>query len=315
MKNIFRVLCILCIPFSIYSWGFWAHQRINRMAVFTLPPELFPFYKKHIEYITIHAVDPDKRRYSDPEEAPRHYIDLDRYGDNPFDSLPVLWDKAVEKIGEDTLKAHGIVPWHIGTMVNRLTYAFKNKDVNRIIKLSAELGHYVGDAHVPLHCTRNYNGQLTGQHGIHGLWESRLPELFGEEYDYLAGRAAYIEKPLLYAWSIVKTSYASTDSVLFLEKELSNEFPSDRKYAYEVRGSQTVRVYSKEYADAYRKKLNGMESRRMLDAIIATGNLWYTCWVNAGMPDMNAEGFVFTDTIPEPAIKLNTEQKIPGHED
>jgi hypothetical protein len=58
-------------------------------------------------------------------------------------------------------------------MLNRLTRAFKEHDRERILRYSADLGHYIGDAHVPLHCTRNYNGQLSGQHGIHGFWESR----------------------------------------------------------------------------------------------------------------------------------------------
>ena len=51
------------------NWGFWAHRRINRMAVFTLPPEMIAFYKKNIEYLTEHAVDPDKRRYATRHEA------------------------------------------------------------------------------------------------------------------------------------------------------------------------------------------------------------------------------------------------------
>jgi hypothetical protein len=47
------------------------------------------------------------------------------------------------------------------------------------------LGHYIGDAHVPLHTTSNYNGQKTNQHGIHGLWESRIPEqLFDERVTF-----------------------------------------------------------------------------------------------------------------------------------
>ena len=51
---------------SAYSWGFYAHKKINRMAVYTLPPSMIGFYKKHIEYITEHATDRDKRSF--PEE-------------------------------------------------------------------------------------------------------------------------------------------------------------------------------------------------------------------------------------------------------
>ena len=46
------------------AWGFYGHKRINRMACFTLPPELFPFFKKHIDFVSDHAVDPDRRRYA-----------------------------------------------------------------------------------------------------------------------------------------------------------------------------------------------------------------------------------------------------------
>lgn len=256
------------------------------MAVFTLPPEMIGFYKRNIDYIEAHSVDPDKRRNATQDEAPRHYIDIDRYGDHPFDSIPMHWNDAVKKFGEDTLKAHGIVPWHIQVMLQRLTNAFKNKNVGLIMHYSADLGHYVADAHVPLHCTKNYNGQLTNQVGIHGFWESRVPELFGGEYDYMVGRCHYIEKPLEETWDFVKASYAAHDSVLDFERKLNAEFPSDQKYTFENRGSTTVKAYSKEYSAAYDKMLDGQVERRMRQAIIEVGSFWYTAWVNAGSPDL-----------------------------
>ena len=98
-------------------WGFFGHQRINRLAVFTLPPEMFKFYKSHIEYITENAVNPDQRRYALKEEAPRHFIDLDNYSDTLRKKLPTYsWKEVTEKISEDTLNRHGIVPWHINFM-------------------------------------------------------------------------------------------------------------------------------------------------------------------------------------------------------
>lgn len=159
------------------QWGFFGHKRINRIAVFTLPPEIFGFYKEHIEFLTDHSVDPDKRRYAVEGEAQCHYIDLDHYykpGENPFEIMPRKWKDAVEKFTEDTLQAYGIVPWHIQVMKFKLQRAFESKNVDLILKYSAEIGHYIGDAHVPLHTTENYNGQMSGQRGIHGLWESRL---------------------------------------------------------------------------------------------------------------------------------------------
>jgi len=269
------------------AWGFWAHQRINQMAVFTLPPQMISFYKENIEFITQHAVDPDKRRYSDPNEAPHHYIDLDHYGTYPYDSLPRRWDDAVKKYGEDSLNAHGVVPWYIPLELFRLTEAFKQKDKWKILHYSADIGHYIADAHVPLHCTHNYNGQLTNQVGIHAFWESRVPELFGDNYDYFVGKADYVQHPSEKIWSVVLESNSKVDSVLNAEKTLSQQFPSDQKYSIEQRGSQTVRVYSKAFSEKYQDMLNGMEERRMRDAIITVGSFWYTAWVNAGKPDLN----------------------------
>lgn len=269
------------------GWGFFAHKEINRIATFTLPPELFGFYKSNIEFITEHAVDPDKRRYAVKDEAPRHFIDLDRYGKSPLDSMPKTWEEAVKKYTADTLMAHGIVPWHIDVMVKRLSAAFRNGDYDRILRTSADLGHYIADAHVPLHTTRNYNGQLTNQKGIHGFWESRLPELFNDDYNFFVGKAVYVEDPLALAWTTVAESFAAKDSVLQFEAELNERFPSDRKYSYENRGASLMKVYSEEYSKAYSTMLDGMVERRMRKAIITVGSLWFTAWVNAGQPDLD----------------------------
>ncbi|MEW6469926.1 MAG: zinc dependent phospholipase C family protein [Bacteroidota bacterium] len=289
--------CLLPTPNS-FSWGFYGHKRINKMAVFTLPPEMIGFFKKHIDFISEHAVDPDKRRYASEFEAPRHYIDLDHYGQNPFDSLPKFWKAAVAKYSEDTLNAHGIVPWWVDKMLYKLTDAFKNQNAELILHYAADIGHYIADAHVPLHTTKNYNGQFTGQKGIHAFWESRVPELLADNYDYFTGQAKYIEKPLDAIWKAVKESFYAKDSVLLFEAELNKSFPADKKYAYENRGNSTVKVYSEEYTKAYDKMLNGMVERRMRESIRMVGSLWYTAWVNAGQPDLSKiETREFSDSV------------------
>ena len=137
LKIIVFFLFLSSILYSSIPWGFYAHKRVNRYAVFTLPEELVGFYKKHIDHLTEHAVDADKRRYAIKEEAPRHYIDIDHYGENPFQEMPKKWSDAVEKFSEDTLLAYGIVPWHIQTIYNRLIIAFEEKNINFILKNSA----------------------------------------------------------------------------------------------------------------------------------------------------------------------------------
>ncbi|RMG71149.1 MAG: S1/P1 Nuclease, partial [Bacteroidetes bacterium] len=126
------MLCLL--PQAGHSWGFWAHQRINRLAVFTLPPEMLFFYKHYIEYLTEHAVDPDKRRYAVDGEAARHYLDADHYGELPFPELPRRWDEAVAKYSEDSLMAYGIVPWYLPLGVYKLQKAFEEGDLAAILR-------------------------------------------------------------------------------------------------------------------------------------------------------------------------------------
>lgn len=335
------------------AWGFYGHRLINRNAVFALPPELFSLYKQHIDFITEHAVDPDKRRYAVKHEAVRHYIDLDHWGVEPFDSLPKSWPDAVlfhmrftcaedtairvspgqellkmdwwhpaskvlrsmirpfgledncrierdsivsligdfsgedcgEWLVEEKVSEHGILPYHLLTMQKRLTRAYAERDKARILKLSAEIGHYIGDAHVPLHTSKNYNGQLTGQEGIHAFWESRIPELFAEsEYDFLTGSAHYIEDPADYFWQIVFDSHRLVPEVLETEWALRTETPEDRHFCFVDRLGATIRAQCPDYARAYQEKMEGMVEQRMRASIVAIASSWFTAWVDAGQP-------------------------------
>jgi hypothetical protein len=287
MKKIILIIPLAFAAMQAFSWGFYAHKLVNYYAVFLLPPEMLALYKPNILFISEHAVDPDKRRYAVNEEGARHYIDLDTYGKYPYDSLPRNWADAVAKYSVDTLKAHGIVPWHIQVMLKRLTKAFEEKDKANILKLSAELGHYVADSHVPLHASSNHNGQLTDQRGIHGFWESRIPELLAEtEWSFLAGRAVYVSKPLEYCWKKVLESGRQADTVLRFEKKLSTHFPADARYAFEKRNGTIIKQYSDAYTRAYNKALGGMVERRLVESIHDIACMWYTAWVDAGQPDL-----------------------------
>jgi len=286
----FRLISLTLLAFSCLSWGFYGHKKINRYAVFSLPPEMIGFYKTHIEYLTQHAVDPDKRRYVSETEAIKHYIDIDHFaknGEDPFEVVPKRWKAAVEKFGEDSLKSFGILPWNMVWTHRRLKEAFMTRDVEAILQMSAELGHYVGDAHVPLHTTENYNGQLSGQRGIHGLWESRIPELQGESYDLLSQKALYLDDILAMSWQIVYESHHLVDSVLALEKACTVNFGEDRKYSISQRGRSLSRQYSEDFALNYADQMSNMVEKRMRKAIQRLASYWFTAWVEAGQPNLD----------------------------
>ncbi|GAB3288760.1 hypothetical protein GCM10027511_00140 [Hymenobacter humi] len=313
-------LVVLLSTSPAWSWGFFSHRLLNRLAVFTLPPGMVGFYKAHIDYLTTNATRPDSRRMVVPGEAPKHFLDVDRYGDSAAYRLPRRYADAVARYGEDSLLQHGIVPWNVVAMKNQLTAAFQARDTDRILRLSADLGHYLADACVPLHTTRNYNGQLTGQRGLHALWESRLPELLSTDYDLFSGKARYLEKPSDAIWAAVIRSHAAVDSVLRFERELTAQYPEDQKYGYEQRGTQTVRTYSRGFSKAYHARLNGQVERQMRYATALIGDFWFTCWVDAGSPDLS--------NMPRPSEleqqRLEREAKeaaaapvvaVPGHEE
>lgn len=341
------------------DWGFFGHKRINRLAVFTLPPEMMVFFKPNIDWLADHAADPDMRRYATTFEAPRHYIDLDNYGAPPFDSLPRNWTEALMQYADiwglstagdtvllfggerstpfepgdawrryfirqvmpvftepehrlnvdsltvflqknkleypalrsaffkESLSEHGILPWHLQKMQRDLTAAFRRRDSRRILRLCADIGHYIGDAHVPLHTTSNYNGQKTNQHGIHGFWESRIPELFADEqYDYFVGKAEYIEQPTMYFWNIVLQSNSLVDSVLSIERYLRTVVPSDRQICPDMRNGIMIMAPCREFAAHYQAAMQNMVERRMRASVRAVASAWYTAWVDAGQPNL-----------------------------
>lgn len=309
MNRFVLKLILLIFWVSLCSWGFYAHRLINRHAVFSLPLNLAQFYKEHLQYITENAVAADKRVYIDTAESPRHYIDLDALSVDHLDSIPIHWTQAKEKFTERLLLATGIIPWQIDRSYFLLTRAFQTKNLRSILRHSADLGHYIADAHVPLHTTKNYNGQMTGQRGIHAFWESRLPERFATEYDFFIGKAKYIESPLNEAWLIVKESHHLVDSVLALEKELDRTFRVDRKYAFVERGLIANKNYSEAYSVAYHTMLEGMVERRMRASIKQVANFWFSAWVDAGQPDLTdlLKSIVTLDTLATP---LNNQKSL-----
>jgi hypothetical protein len=274
---------------TLTQWGFLGHKTINQHAVFALPQPLFGFYKKHIQFITDHAVDPDQRRYTDTAEACRHYIDLDHYEKAlPIDTLPKYWKQAVETFTADTLFAYGIVPYHVQIMLYRLTEAFEEKNLAAILRLSADIGHYVADAHVPLHTTENYDGQLTHQHGIHALWETRIPEISLSSYLFLTETGHFLEQPADSIWNSVSQSHALLPTVLQTEKTLSQKWPQTMKYelSTDLHGKTKKQIHP-QFVKSYETQLNHMVEIRMKQAIVAVASYWYTAWILSGQPNLD----------------------------
>ena len=269
-------------------------------------------------------------------------LKLDHFVDKEFIKEAVLDDRYSEEIffGFDTIQnqlthidltgsfskllfknelaANGTLPFFLEEFYKRLVYAFENRNSRAILKISADIGHYIADAHVPLHTSLNYNGQLTNQIGIHAFWESRLPELFAEEeYDFLVGKANYIKEMRPYIWNIIIESHALLADVLDNEKYLKSIFPEDQQFCFDERSNISIRTQCPEFAEAYHKSLNGMVEKRMQESILAVGSIWYSAWVDGGQPDLDelksAVAIIENESNDAPSkkmIKRNKKQRI-----
>jgi len=279
------VLCLLP-PLDSMGFGFNAHRRINRMAVFTLPPEMVGFFKKHVEYLSERSIDPDRRAHAVPGEAPRHYIDMEMFGSNPFEIVPRRWDEAVEKFTQDSLQLIGVLPWHINVMMGRLTRAFADRDIERILYNAAHIGHYIADACTPLHTTKFYNGRIPQERGIHALWETRIPELMAQDFNFFVGRAEFIASPRDRAWELVELSHNQVGFIYQVYDSLMGHFTPDQIFVHETRGQAIMRYFSREFSHSFHLGMNRMVEEHMRLAVKSVGDFWYTAWVNAGQPDL-----------------------------
>ena len=280
------------LPYEGKAWGFFMHKKINSHAIFLLPPELMTLYKNNEFILKVYATKPDNRRYIDPKEGPRHFIDLDTYtaldagfiGLN-YEAAKELYSQCVDEsldFGQD-----GILPWHCLLMMHQLTEAMKGGHLEDILRISGELGHYLSDAYVPLHTTQNYNGQLSGQRGIHGLWESTIPELEYQHYDcWIDEDLSFWENPLEELWSIILDSHNMLFSVFSAEYCVSED-ATIPKYSYRYRQGRAHRTYSTAFCTRYSELCDNHIEQRYRQAVHTVASVWFTCWTNAGKPQFH----------------------------
>jgi hypothetical protein len=281
-------------PSLLFAWGSWGHEHINRAAVLALPPAMRTFFYNHVDFMVQEAVVPDLRKYtlSDKAEGPRHFIDLEDYGNLPISQLPQTSTEAYAKYEPAFLDKNGRLPWFIQDMLGKLTQAMKNGRKEDILFIAADLGHYLGDATQPLHTSQNHDGQLTGQKGIHAFYESQTVEKFGKTYNFKLKEPQLIQDPVAETWRLIAQSHASADTLLSIEKKLQTEIGAANMFETDAQGQVKKNVFNSNirtaaYTESFHKALKRMEERQLRTAAQAAANYWYTAWVNAGKPDLS----------------------------
>ena len=274
---------VLALPVSVGAWGFPAHRLVNGQAIASLPSALRPLFAGNAAYLRAHASDPDLWVMAGVQgEGPNHFLDLDSFGAYPFDTIPRDEAEHLRRHGEKAVAEGGRLPWRVAEIHRDLVQAFRSRDAARILERAAVLGHYAADAYVPLHAITNYDGQLTGQKGVHGRWESALFVRFERQIEPLVAPAAARPSgpPVPTIFDVLLASYEYAQSSLAADRETAGErdfveTPEDDRYD-----------------DAYYSRLFEREGPRLAARLTAAAEtvagLWLSAWEDAGRPALDA---------------------------
>jgi hypothetical protein len=282
MRRVLLVTALLAgfvfSPGSAFAWGFAGHRLIMRRAIELLPPELKPFFEKYQDEIVVRVVDPDTWRSVGWDDDPNHFVDFGakEYGSYPFQALPREYGAALEKFGEATLKRNGLLPWREAEEFGNLRRAFEefkreapytNSDA---VLFGAVASHYIQDAHQPFHATENYDGQQTGNYGIHHRFERDLIERYESRLTLTPAPVTMISNVRDAAFEALLASYLLVDPILKADKA--------------ALGSSDT--YDDAYFEKFFTAVKPVLERQLSAAITATASVIVSAWEYAGRPTL-----------------------------
>jgi len=264
-------LLVVFIVLLASAWGSVGHRFINAKAVYHLPGEMLLFVQDSAAFGQ-HASDADNRKGSDPTEGPKHYIDLDNYPN--YQSLPRSYDSVVALYGTTTVLQNGILPWATIWCYDSLVARLSRGDWNGALLSASDLGHYVGDGYQPLHITVNYDGQLSGNSGIHSRYESGMlgSMAYGNRLAIRPDSTQRIESRADYVFGYLVRNIGLVDSIMHGDS-----------YAKATSGWSSGNPVPAAYYTALWSYTGAMTLDLMQGATLALANLWYSAWIDAGL--------------------------------
>jgi Zinc dependent phospholipase C len=269
------------MPGRTSAWGFDVHRFIADKAIDLLPDGLRPFYQKHRAFIVEHAVDPDLWRTAGwLEEPPRHFLDLDAYGPPPFAALPREYDRAVERWGREFVEKNGLLPWRTAEVYGQLRRAFEQQrkggggySLENVKFFSAVIAHYVADGHVPFHAVLNYDGQLSGQQGIHSRWETELVLRDLPTLKLSPAPPKPVADARTFMFEVLETSFPGAEVILKAD-------------ALAASGRD---AYDDEYFSILDRETRPLLEKQLSSAISDVASVIYGAWDAAGRPELELD--------------------------
>lgn len=259
MKISFKLLSTssLLFLFVFGGWGSVGHKIINQTTTNSFPPAMSQFVSWSAS-LGSHASDADSRKSADKTEGPKHYIDIESYSGWVLNGwLPRSYDSAAAIYGTALFTSDGWLPWATLKTVDSLTSCFRLRNFSQALLIAADLGHYVGDGHQPLHLTNNYDGDLTNQSGVHARYETTMIKNNQSALVFTAIPANYVSNKPEFVFSYITENYKFIDSIMIADKANT---------LWASTGTFTIKL--------------------MQNASYKLASLIYTAWVDAGSPDM-----------------------------
>jgi len=260
------ILFIFFLRNQTLAWATLGHKTITTIAfqILTQKVDKSNILLKNEKKITNTVMTPDIRKETDSSEEKKHYINLEYYFDYGFSikSFPWKLEKIQRLISNEKIDKFGRAPWGIQDTFSELVIALKKKDAQLIIEKAANLAHYVGDIHQPLHTTRNFNGQETGNSGIHKRFEEDLLDLYKLQI--------YVKIPNEYKLKII--SNINTFTFQELKKTYSylpQILQADRKAVWEPG------IYDNKYYQKFWENTKSIINQSLLDAGYALSLYYY----------------------------------------
>jgi hypothetical protein len=251
-------------------------------AIELLPKELEPFFAHFRDEIVARSIDPDGWRNVGWEDDPNHFMDFGarEYGEYPFSELPREYGAAIEKFGMATLKRNGLLPWRAAEEFGNLRRAFDGfRRETRfgpgdVVLFAPVLGHYIQDAHQPLHATNNFNGQMSGNDGIHARFESDLVERYLSRLTITPAPPSPIRNVRDAAFDILLSSNRLVEPILKAD----------------TAAAAGKAVYDDDYFEKLFAAVRPILERRLAESITATAAVIIGAWEAAGKPALKTEG-------------------------
>ncbi len=275
IKRFLSGFLLISAAVLLISWGSSGHYKISNNVALSFFQQMAQF-SAWPQYLADHASDADDRKDTDPTEAPKHYIDIDMYASfNTTGRIPQTWDSVVAQNGSSWVINQGILPWATLITYDSLRNAFLHYNWTKAMLFAADLGHYVADGHMPLHITKNYDGQNTGNDGIHSRYESTMIYGYNSQIVYTGDTVRVIPNVNKYVFNYLYKNYQYIDSILAADD-----------YAYSLSSNYS----SSTYKAALWNKTRNLTILMFKNASHALAELIYNAWVEAGSPPVGSTG-------------------------